>query len=424
MLNKLLKIKPHKWLMWPFAKKKNFWEKYESLWVILFSLLVVSSIAFGFKTLIEPEPITEEIYINPSAFKYQERDFFIAKKNRKNNPSPFTLISYLKKIEKLNPFTTTAAQAEVPFEKIAATPNSSSTKELVLIPEPNIRIGLTSTLNPVVITNSQPFSITNLDNKPLLKLAAGDRVTLKYNNYNSTYLIITPELNIKSDSALILKADNQKGVFTLENYYNPPPWNWRLNDNSFRGQIDFIYTPATKKIWIVNELPMEEYLKGLAETTAFAPLEYLKIMTIAARSYALWHRLEQHKYQYEFYDVQANQNDQVYRGYKAEIRHPNLSKAVKETRGVVATYKNNLAIIPYFAGSSGRTYSWENIWGSKDYPWVQTQRIPEEKGYTRLGHGVGLSQRGALLKVKNGETKEEVFADFFPEIRLQNIYVP
>jgi len=421
----LIEFQDKKWPLWLFRKKTNIWERYESIWVVLFTLLVVSSIAFGFKTLIKPQTITEEIYISPSAFEYQQRDFFISQTQEPKQPlSHLELIAYLETLEELNPFTTLTARAEVPFEKIAAIPaDTDSNSSLILIPEPNIRVGLTANINPLTISNTHPFAITNFNGEPLLKLNAGDKVTLKY-NYDTTYSIITPELKIESDSYLILTADDPAAVFTLENYYNPPPWNRRLNDNSFRGKIEFVYTPATKKIWIINELPMEEYLKGLAETTSYAPLEYLKVMSIAARSYALWHNLEQHKYQYEFYDVQANQNDQVYRGYEAEARHPNLSKAVEETRGIVATYKNNLAIIPYFAGSSGRTYSWEDVWGSKDYPWVQGQEVPEEKGYVRLGHGVGLSQRGALIKVKNGATKEKVFADFFPEISLQNIYVP
>lgn len=419
------KNKPAKWIFWPFKKKANPWERYESLWVVLISISLVSSLAYGLKTIIEPPTESEEIYLSPSAFIYKERDFFISQNQTEKKPlSHLELVAYLDALEKLNPFTTLTAQAEVPFEEVAALPEAeNTTSTLTLVPEPEIRIGLTYGINPVIISSTHSFTITNFNQEPLLKLNAGDQVTLRY-NYDTTYSVITPEHNIISSSYIILKPNDPDGVFEIENYFNPPPWNQSLNDNRFRGALEFAFTPATNRTWLINELKMEDYLKGLGETTSYAPLEYLEVMTIAARSYALWHNLEQHKYQYELYDVQANQNDQVYRGYEAEARHPNLSLATENTRGLVTTYKNNLAIIPYFAGSSGKTYSWEKIWGNKNYPWVESQEVPEEIGYVQLGHGVGLSQRGALIKVKNGATKEEVFADFFPEISLQNIYVP
>lgn len=418
--------------LWPFKKKQSFWERYETIWVVLISLTVITVLAYALRITVRVPNITEELYISPSAFETQGTDSFVWEKAAvpaKPEPSLATA-SLFNYFDSLNPFTALPARAEDVFSEFFSPTNPPDNKlttpatNLDLISEPNIRVGLVPNLNPVRISNSNNYEIKNFFGDPLLTLGPDDEVYLYYDYYQNKYKITHGEIEIESNSFLILSSEEPNSLFTLHNYYNPPAWNLTYADNVYRGKIEFLHTPATNRIWVINELPLEDYLKGLAETTAYAPLEYLKVMTIAGRSYALWHEQKQQKHAAEFYDVQANQNDQVYKGYLNEQRHPNLSLAVTQTRGLVATYDDRVAVIPYFAGSDGYTAAWKKVWGGDKHPWVAGAYVPEEIGYTRLGHGVGLSQRGALLKIKNGETLEEVFETFFPDIKIQNIYAP
>ena len=41
---------------------------------------------------------------------------------------------------------------------------------------------------------------------------------------------------------------------------------WHSQYNAFRGTLELRATPATKKVWLINELPMEQYISGLGET--------------------------------------------------------------------------------------------------------------------------------------------------------------
>src|SRR3989338_3414086 len=119
-------------------------------------------------------------------------------------------------------------------------------------------------------------------------------------------------------------------------------------DNSFRNILELRYNAAKDRTWIINELPIEMYLRGMAETSNLTALEYQKALITAARTYA-------------FYHVDAYR-DQVYKGYGQEERMPKQVEAVEATRGVIAFYGSKVAITPYYSQSDGRTRSWSEVW--------------------------------------------------------------
>ena len=129
------------------------------------------------------------------------------------------------------------------------------------------------------------------------------------------------------------------------------------SDNRFRGVIEYRYTEPANKVWVINELPIETYLKGLAETSNAGALEYQKVMATAARSYAMYHYLRgvsygltdaSTKHAADHFHIDAYY-DQVYRGYNSEIRMPRLSAAVDATRGQVVSYQGKPVVTPYFS---------------------------------------------------------------------------
>jgi peptidoglycan hydrolase-like amidase len=124
----------------------------------------------------------------------------------------------------------------------------------------------------------------------------------------------------------------------------------------------------------------------------------------------------------EFYTVDARY-DQVYRGYGAEARDPNVVAAVDATRGQIVTYQGKLAITPYFSRSDGRTRSWGEVWyGGSQYPWLVSVPVPQDQGKTLWGHGVGMSASGALGMANEGKRYDQILGYFYQGTELRKAY--
>ncbi len=183
-------------------------------------------------------------------------------------------------------------------------------------------------------------------------------------------------------------------VITLTNYDNPSTWNSEYNDNAFYGVIELQYAPATDKTWVVNELAIENYVKGIAEAGNLNDKAYLKALMTAARTYVYYHYLYPTKHADEPYLVDTTANDQVYRGKNYSDRAPNIVSAVEETRGRIVHYQGEPVVTPYFSRSDGRTRAWSEVWyGEKEY--LISVNDPGCEGEELLGHGVGMSATGA-----------------------------
>jgi stage II sporulation protein D len=131
---------------------------------------------------------------------------------------------------------------------------------------------------------------------------------------------------------------------------------------------------------IVNVLPLETYLEGVLPhemgnpgPDAFAALE---AQAIAARTYAM-SRIEMRKL--ESFDVYAGVRDQVYGG--RDQMHKLVSGAVRETRGIVLTYKGELAWTYYCATCGGHTSDIRRVWPQREparYLYGAYDRDPDE----------------------------------------------
>ncbi|HEX9664705.1 MAG TPA: SpoIID/LytB domain-containing protein [Patescibacteria group bacterium] len=287
--------------------------------------------------------------------------------------------------------------------------------------EPIIRVGLYRPEGPVIITANGSYEIRDSNNNLIQSLPPNQISTVKYDSARQVYYLTTAGLDQSYGSYLRFIGADPAVIFEITNYSHPPGWNSSLNDNQFRGVLEIRHNSAKNRVWVINELPMETYLKGIAETTSYSPMEYLKTMTIAARSYAMYHFLKGTKHGNEYFHVDAAY-DQVYRGYGLEKRHPKLIQSVDETKGVVVTYNNELAITPYFSQSDGRTRDWSEVWGGK-VPWAKSVPDPHNAGRKLLGHGVGISARGALLMdLEDGKTYEEILKYYYTGVELERYY--
>ena len=199
-----------------------------------------------------------------------------------------------------------------------------------------------------------------------------------------------------------------------------PVWDTTVNYNRFRGQIDVHYIPATGNLWVVEEVPTEDYMRGLAETSNGSPFEYQKALVTAARTYALYVRLIGGKHKTEYFDLNTTGNDQVYRGYVSELIRPQVAEAAAETMGKVVTYDGEIVVTPYFSQSDGRTRSWTEVWSSTDHPWLVSVPAPYDEGLSLWGHGVGMSANDAFGRAKKlGESWTDILKHYYTGVEIR-----
>ena len=128
----------------------------------------------------------------------------------------------------------------------------------------------------------------------------------------------------------------------------------------FKYEGEFSLQPSTKKIQVINTLPVEEYVAGVVEAEGGAnkPLEYYKVQAILSRTYALRNH-ERHV----GYDVCDGTHCQVYHGIsKKDI---DIFTAVKATQNLVIVDSSAQLITAFFhSNCGGQTCSAQDVWKS------------------------------------------------------------
>jgi peptidoglycan hydrolase-like amidase len=311
--------------------------------------------------------------------------------------------------------------------------------------EPIVRVGVYAPAKPVVVTANGPYEIRQADSGELIAAGAADaEATVTYNDTVQTYALTSNDTISNLSGAIRFVPAGDQTIIEIKSFSNKREvavdgQTTTVNDNKFRGTIEVRYASATKKLWVINELPLEQYLAGLAETTNRAPLEFIKTLVTAARSYALYHRLRATKHADENYHINST-TDQLYRGYNYELRHPNIGVGANQTRGIVATHpsmvndKNTIGAIvaAYSSCTDGRTRSYEERWGGTPGLFPYLASVPDPDGLCTSqrwlqgldgNHMVGMSATGALRSVANQNlTFDAVLRYYYTGISLLRAY--
>lgn len=117
---------------------------------------------------------------------------------------------------------------------------------------------------------------------------------------------------------------------------------------------------------------IEEYLLGVVpyEMSDSFPLEALKAQAICARTYAMDSLNSKRAW-----DMDDTTSYQVFKGIDA--RYTNAQRAIRETSGLVGTYKGKLASCYYAASNGGQTETMDAVWDSPgDWGYYQRQDDP------------------------------------------------
>jgi stage II sporulation protein D len=131
------------------------------------------------------------------------------------------------------------------------------------------------------------------------------------------------------------------------------------NNSTYRGQIE-VFANARGSLTVVNVVSMEDYVKGVVPNElppgSFPELEALKAQAVAARTYAIKNIGQ---FASEGFDLLPTTRSQVYFGFASEKALS--SRAVDETKGIVATYQGEPIAAYYTSTCGGRTEDGENI---------------------------------------------------------------
>ncbi len=275
----------------------------------------------------------------------------------------------------------------------------------------------------VEVTADGSFKVVEGSSKKVLDtLNSGQVVRINYSG--GKYQVKYGDKSFSSSDFIRLEGGKDR-VMTVLSYDDLKSWNSGINDNQFRDTIEVRYSPASQSLWTINELSMEQYVAGVAETSDSSPMEFIKALVIAQRTYAVYLVNNGGKHPSDFVDVynsvNGNGDDQVYRGYGFEIRNKEVKKAVEATKGMVVKYNGKIAITPYYSHADGRTRSWEEVWGSKNYPYCVSVEDPYTEGMSLYGHGVGMSALGAMkFAEKENKTYDWILKYYYTGIDIDS----
>jgi len=140
-----------------------------------------------------------------------------------------------------------------------------------------------------------------------------------------------------------------------------------INNRHYRGKIR-VFPGTNRDLWVINELPLEEYLVGLinCEISSQWSLDAVKAQAVAARTFAVFQKGTRSDW---LYDMESGVNDQVYAGMGLE--DDRARQAVKETEGELLLYKANPIFAVYHSCCGGKIESPEYLWAGS-FPYLNS----------------------------------------------------
>ena len=279
-----------------------------------------------------------------------------------------------------------------------------------------IRVKISFTDAPV-LKSGEKLTIKNKSGDTVKTFTSGTKITLsKDGRY---YKATTRNDEYKSLSPIKLETAND-GVIEVVNMSRISTYNSAYNDNKFRGAIEYRVIDGANVT--INELKLESYLKGLAEEMNSTPIEKVKSIIVAARSYAKFYMHYADKFPGKPYTLEDDPaTSQKYLGYGFESRAPNIVKAVEATEGEVITHNGQLVKAPYFSSDDGRTRSAYEAW-KWNAPYLKSVDDSYCDGKSMAGHGVGMSGCGALGMANAGKNYKEILKYYYNGIEITKLW--
>ncbi len=162
----------------------------------------------------------------------------------------------------------------------------------------------------------------------------------------------------------------------------------RFNEKPYRGRLE-VFTNLSGTLTVVNVVNLEDYVRGVVPNElspgGYPAIEALKAQAVAARTYAVSNRGQ---FQSAGFDLLPTIRSQVYGGQATE--HPLATRAVEDTRGMVATYAGSPINAVYTSTCGGHTEDGQKIFGGDFVPYL--------RGRACAVPALSASQTGSAIK--------------------------
>ena len=222
--------------------------------------------------------------------------------------------------------------------------------------EPTVRIGLTQNAATITIKSAVPFAIQQRMTR------SATFASVLAIDPNASGAVAKADLRYR----LTVEIDGGAVLVTAPGAHvriEAPTAPLEIEGRAYHGAME-VFGNTRHTLTVVNELPLEEYLRGVVPNelspVTFGQIEALKAQAVAARTY-IYRNLGE--YANEGYDVCSTDACQVYMGALTE---DSLStQAVAETRGTIATYDGKPINALYSSTCGGRTEDAANIFNER-----------------------------------------------------------
>jgi hypothetical protein len=194
----------------------------------------------------------------------------------------------------------------------------------------------------------------------------------------------------------------------------------------YRGSLELVKQDASK-YWLVNELFLEDYLRGIEiENGTTMPEDLISTINIIHRSYALYYTEKGGRYKDVPFDLNSKEGSILYKGYEAEGQINKL-KTIDETRGMVLLYNNDTALPLYAKDNCGVSRDARTVLGSfyNQFPYLWGGIIDpiNTKHISNCDNsGMGLSLVGAEALALQGNNYAQILEYYYPSTRVQKVY--
>lgn len=229
----------------------------------------------------------------------------------------------------------------------------------------HLRVLLVKDATQAKINTTSPYTLFAADGRILLK---GTKIT---------------GMKITSDDKFIWFGTQpfSQPILTIETVADG---GIKVNGKEYRHRIEIV-RGEKKQFLIVNEIPVDDYLKGVLpwEANPKWKSEALEAQAIISRTYALFNAILRKN---EKYDVVSDVKSQVYEGKRLE--HPATDKAIEQTRGQVLVTNGKIFPAYFHSTCGGATTRADLAWDVEPNPslmGVQCGFCAESKHYRWKG---------------------------------------
>lgn len=296
----------------------------------------------------------------------------------------------------------------------------------------------------VVTINPKDLAVVLSSNAEATKITANGNYTVEYHEADgTTYKTVSKKANeqtvvpfIDWEKYIRFVPESDNVILQVLSYHDTfQSSSVTYDDNQFRGVIELKYSPTSKKMWVIEDVPIEGYLRGISEATTRSNPEYLKAFSLITRTYAMNYVVKGGKHTGEPFHLKnsrnGNGNDQQYKGYIFEMRSPGTADSYNQTLGQVIEFNDKPIVAAYSSDSGGVTKSGcvalTSNYCTSEYSYLAggvkdpaaTVHNPDS---VAASHGAGMSAVGAYQMAVEGSAWQDIIKYYYLGVNIDKYY--